>query len=197
MPDCIHATLSRIIKLLRANLLLVAVILCSLVLITYLYMGGFKEQIPTITMSSLTAIFSCLAFRYSQEKFRLDLLERRFEIYKEILKYCGIVSQLGGLKATEDKKQIIAEAYKAAESSFMGFGLHSTKALYGPEVTDFVNQLFKCHAWLISYPDAPGNDLEKWANEYIDKVDFIYRASNQLPEIFKPYIYFGDYKKNF
>lgn len=153
---------------------------------------GKPEQIPTTLLSSVAVAFSYYAYRFSKEKFRLDLLDRRWEIYEQVLKFCSVVVTHGGLPKHGDDDSInksVVSGLEAAHESFRGIGLHKTKSLFGPEVHEKFDQLNKMYAWFVAQPRNEG-----WVETEYQHLGDILKTIEELPTIFKPYVYFGDYK---
>lgn len=98
------------------------------------------EVLPITILGFMATVFSFLTYRYAKEKFRLDLLDRRFEIYEKTLEFCSLA--LGG-GFSDDKKLIIA-----AESSFRGIGWHKSCALFGEDISDLFKKLNRSFAYL-------------------------------------------------
>lgn len=143
-------------------------------------------------LSSVAVAFSYYAYRFSKERFRLDLLDRRWEIYQQVLKFCSVVATHGGLpKRSEDasiNKSVIS-GLEAAHESFRGIGFHKTKSLFGPEIHQKFEELNKMYAWFVARPRPDG-----WVDTEYQHLGEVLKTIEELPTIFKPYVYFGDYK---
>lgn len=162
-----------------------------LAILILVYISKF-EQIPTTLLSSIAVAFSAYAYKFSKEKFRLDLLDRRWEIYEQVLKFCSVAVTHGGLpKRSEDESinQSVISGLEAAHESFRGIGIHKTKSLFGPEVHEKFEQLNKMYAWFVTRPRT-----EDWVEREHQYLGDILKIIEELPVIFRPYIYFGDYK---
>lgn len=175
------------------NRLPVALILIfNLLAIFFLLCEDRSDQIPTTLLSSVAVAFSYYAYRFSKEKFRLDLLDRRWEIYEQVLKFCSVVVTHGGLPKHGENESInksVVSGLEAAHESFRGIGLHKTKSLFGPEVHEKFEQLNRMYAWFVARPRTEG-----WVETEHQHLNDILKTIEDLPTIFKPYIYFGDYK---
>ncbi len=156
------------------------------------------EAIPTTGFSGTTALFAYYAFRFSEDRFRLDLLDRRWTIYENILEFCSRVIQQGPLRLDEASREQTLRTIKAAEQSFRGTGWHKSNALFGPDVIVKLEELNKSFSWLSVRYQAPEGvtERQKWETEWINHIEFVLATANALPDIFKPYVYFGDYRKN-
>ena len=151
------------------------------------------DLLPTIALGIVTSTLSYAAYRFSREKLRLDLFDKRWEIYQQTLEYCSTVTQQGTLKARNDNEENIKKAILAAHSSFRGIGFHKTRALFGSEIHELFEKLNKSYSWLIAYSDRP-SDMEDWPKLHSEHVMFAWQTIQSLPEVFRPYMYFGDIK---
>lgn len=182
----------KIIKDIEKWPLALSIILGIAIMAVVLLRESNPEQIPAVLLSSVALGFSYYAYRFSKERFRLDLLARRWEIYEQVLKFCSVVITHGGLpKHSEDEStnRSVVSALEAAHESFRGIGLHKAKSLYGPEVHEKFEQLNQMYAWFIASPRT--EDWVKTEQQYL--LDIL-KIIEDLPILFKPYIYFGDYK---
>ena len=151
----------------------------------------------TFIFGGITACFAYLAYCFSWQRFRLDLLDKRWEVYENILMFCSCVLAYGGLPKDvehdtgEDvrKTENIRKALSSASESFRGPGLHKAKSLFGEDVYDTLDKLSAAFAWFVSDPTSAG-----WEERKHEQLRILQDLSNRLPEIFKPYIYFGDYR---
>jgi len=155
------------------------------------------DLLPATFFSAITALFSYWAYKFSKEKFRLDLFDKRWEVYENTLEFCSRVTQQGTLRMRKDNQEEILAALKAAENSFRGTGWHKTRALFGEEIHTLFEQLNESYAWLSAYSERPSNSKEsdEWPQKMYDNSMFIWNTVQRLPDVFKPYIYFGDYKR--
>lgn len=159
----------------------------------FLYVVDELGSIPTFVLAAIALFFSYLAYQFSKERFRLELLEKRWEIYEEILKYSSTVMRHAGLpkhSKNEPRNDEIIKALLSAEKSFRGLGLHKSKALFGSEVIETFEKLNKAYSYFVAQPK--GNDWIEREDNYLRET---WELIEHLPDIFKPYIYFGDYKK--
>ncbi len=156
-----------------------------------------SELIPGFCVSVIALGLTYWACIYSKEKFRLDLLDKRFEIYTKTLEFCSRVAAGGTLQVRLNNQKNIERAIKAAHESFRGIGYHKTRALFGNEIWDLFDKLNDSYAALIAYGDGSSNDEEgqKFAKLTSDALLDIISISNDLPNHFKSYVYFGNYKK--
>ncbi len=168
------------------------------VLLTILFLAcGYPQGAAISVFGAVTSIFSFFAFRAAQEKFRLDLFEKRWEVYENILEFCSIVTRHGG--APKDEKEI-EKMIEATNESFNGIGWHRVRLLFGEDIQNACNELRESFAWLITIGKVPledrrGNsEYANWGKERMDHVMRVYNRANGLPSLFSPYLYFGDYK---
>lgn len=169
-----------------------------LALFTLLAVVDKLELLPPTFFSVITAVFSYQAYLYSKEKFRLDLFEKRWEIYEHVLEFCSRVTQQGTLRMREDNQAEIIAALNAAGNSFRGTGWHKTRALFGEEIHQLFERLNSSYAWMSAFSERPSDPQQShdWPQNMYDHSMFIWNTVGQLPDLFKPYIYFGDYKKD-
>lgn len=182
----------------RTPIVPVGLALLGVIVVLIMIFQSKWEAIPTTVFSTLTAVFSFWAYEFSKERFRLDLFEKRWPIYEAILKFCSHVIQQGRLKLDANSQEGTLAAIQAAEESFRGIGWHKSKALFGRDVIQLLEKLNKSYAYLSSFHSAPEDPSErtKWADESNRQLLFIWETVNELPEKFRPYVYFGDYRSN-
>lgn len=158
-------------------------------------LNGKYEPLPTLVFSGVTAYFSFWAYRFSHEKFRLDLFEKRWAIYEQTLEFCSYVNRHGSLVPNDQNREELANALKAAQNSFRGIGLHKARALFGNDVNDELNKLNAHYSWLLSFPNPiSDSDQSQLVQEKWERLINIGETANELPIIFQKYIYFGDFK---
>lgn len=159
-----------------------------------LFYNEKPELIPQLWVSIVVAILSYWASTFTAEKLRLDLFDRRFEIYSKTLTYCSAVLAYASLERREENKAQIDAAVSAAHDSFRGIGYHKTRALFGADIADLFKQLNDSYAYIVAYggerPGGNGYDAQK----YFEHVNRTVEISAKLPDYFKPYVYFGDHK---
>jgi len=160
---------------------------------TILWREDDLQNFPTLIISCLALGFSFHAYKFSKEKFRLDLLDRRWEIYLEVLKFCSGVMTHGGLprhdKNDEERNESVVNALKAANASFRGMGYHKARSLFGPEIHEEFEKLNEAYAWLVSQPKGEG-----WSEKEDAHLLYVCTIIEKLPDLFRPYVYFGEYK---
>jgi len=175
------------------------------IFMTLCIMGSFlllyylnKLEIFPATLFSVVAIgFSYHAYRFSKEKFRLDLFEKRFEIYEKTLEFCSTVAKYSTIpRLNDNNREEVIQTLQAAHSSFRGIGWHKTRALFGGEIHEVFQKLNKSYIFFIVFSDSSNiEDYQKWADDMHQHLTFICDIADKLPDLFSPYIYFGDYKK--
>ncbi len=178
----------------------VPVIVCIFVVSFVILIGTSKlELLPSVILGCITAIFAFCAYKYTKEKFRLELFEKRWEVCQHINVFCSIVIKYGDLpklgkpedKDYEERKQDIIEYQNAAAKSFKGEGYHLRSLLFSKDTEDTFKKLNEAYGFL-SNPYLHSNDPYT-AEDHILKLSRIYE---DLPELFKPYLYFGDYRND-
>src|SRR5262249_38609200 len=112
-----------------------------LVIYTVIYFKGSVDNLPTTIFSTGTLVFAYFAYRFSREKFRLDLFEKRFAVYEATLAFCSRAMQ-GPLRAVRpDQRIAVQEALKSAEASFRGIGYHKARALFGKDIQNLLDRI--------------------------------------------------------
>ena len=184
----------------------VAFHICLLILITcsmaYLIYVDKTENIPSVFFSGLAAFFAFHAYLFTKEKFRLDLLEKRWAVYEQTLKFCSTVMTYGGLPAysekpdNESRNKAVVEAMVAAHDSFRGIGYHKARSMFGPDIQDHFSKLNESYSWIVSHQNISASKAAEVAEEDTKHIQFIWETVNSLPDLFKPYVYFGNYRND-
>lgn len=179
--------------------------LCLLLLIAasmiFLIFSNKTENIPSVFFSGLAAFFAFHAYLFTKEKFRLDLLEKRWSVYEDTLKFCSTVMTYGGLPSYKDssdkegQNQAIIAAIVSANESFRGIGYHKTRSMFGQDIHDLFSKLNESYSWIISHQNVFPKNVEQ-INKESTHIKFIWETINALPDLFKPYVYFGDYRSD-
>ncbi|MEO9167422.1 MAG: hypothetical protein ABI230_03375 [Aestuariivirga sp.] len=179
----------------RTSFILFAVLLFLVAII--LFCSSSLDKFPTYAGAFTTAIFAFLAYRFAKEKFRLELFEKRWSVYEKVLEFCSRVVQVGGIRNTPNESEAFRATLAAAEGSFKSIGFHKTKALFGDDIHQLFEKLNQSYSWLASFSERPSDPeaSASWPQQMHDHTMFIWNTVNELPEKFKPYIYFGDYRR--
>ncbi|MCB9989224.1 MAG: hypothetical protein H6868_10440 [Rhodospirillales bacterium] len=146
-----------------------------------------------LVLGIVAVVFSFLAYMHARERFRLDLLEKRWQVYEKVLEFCSRVTEYGGLPKhgdDGDRNQAIINALIAANESFRGIGYHKARSLFGPEIHRKFDELSKAYAFFVTYSDISHDKID----EKHKKLMFVWETIKELPDLFKPYVYFGDFK---
>ncbi len=150
----------------------IAVIVVLWVVFSICYPG----QIPTFTFTAITAGFAYQAYKYTKEKFRLELYEKRMVLYE----------------ALHEELETISTGSKEYPKSTGSVNRNKFSFLFGKEIDEFIG---KVDFTLIeqNYTDISCEDTHKrvMLNQFDQTVHFM-----QLKDKFSPYLYFGDYKSN-
>lgn len=167
----------------------------------FLYLIDELAAIPTFSIACVAVVFSYLAYKYTKEKFRLDLMEKRWEIYLNVTKFCSSVTSNGVLHIKEGESSSTIKSkingIKAAEESFRGLGWHKYKMLFGDDIDKVMNDLNSCFAQLTTKGfDPDQEEYKEWKKADFEKGNLASNILGRLPELFKPYLYFGDYKNS-
>ncbi len=168
---------------------IVAAVIAALSIIAALalFKGDHSESIPVAIVGLTTAGLGFLAYDFSKAKFRLDLFEKRWLIYEELVQFLSLQQQTGSHTN---------EALAAAQGCFRGKGYHKSKALFGDDIIALFERLNSTYSWLAAYQNGKGGlSQEEWARLHYEHSNFLDETVRRLPEYFKGYIYFGDYKR--
>jgi len=152
--------------------------------------------VVTIVISILTLFISWLVYQHSRNTFSLQLLESRYKVYKEILNFCSNFS-----KYLEFNKENYEAIRSAAIKSFKGEGYYFTASLFGEDIQSTLEKLNEIYTFFhtdMEIQTFGENNSFKQENilKWHEYTRFIVNLYENLPEIFKPYIYFGDYRIN-
>jgi hypothetical protein len=177
------------------NFFYIVTTLCIALSFYFINKSTKYEYVPATIFAGFTAFFSYFTYRFSKEKFRLDLFERRFEIYEKILEFCSIIATYGNAPIGEHNKEEIIRFRKAADASFRSIGFHKTRALFGKDIYDLCQKLNQSYAFFLTFSDSSFLGPQAYANEWLKNMTFITNTIDNLPLIFEAYISFGDYKK--
>lgn len=168
--------------------------------IFFLYKQDELASIPTFTVAFIALIFSYFAYEFTRDKFRLELFDKRYGIYINILKFCSAVSTYGDLlkngSETNGETQEKIDALIAPNDSFRGIGWHTSQMLFGPEIKVLMNEINKSYSMMVIKGYSTGHDeYAAWQKEKHAELVKLVKLVDELPKHFQAYLYFGDYKK--
>jgi len=148
------------------------------------FLVGKADILPTffVSLISLSVVYGTA--QDSKNKLRLELFEKRYEIYEDLIKFASNALMYGNINE---------DAEKAAHESFRGLKYHKSQFLFGDDIKDYFYELNKSYSHLVSHKtinNKSEQQIEKWY-EHLEKVQDIVKNA---PELFKPYLYFGDIK---
>ncbi len=148
---------------------------------------GKEEILPTFFVSLVSLMVVYGSSQDSKNKLRLELFEKRYEIYEELIKFSSHTLQEG---------EIGVEAANAAYQSFRGLKYHKSKFLFGDDVNNYFNEINGCFATMSAargiIPSAPG--FQEWTDKKFESLKKIMQITDVCPTLFAPYLYFGDIK---
>ena len=148
---------------------------------------GKPEQLPAALLSLLAVALSLLAYHFTRAKFRLDLFEKRWAVYDQLVQFLSLMQQ------SEPGSK---ETLEAAQGCIRGKGYHKSKALFGEEVGELFDRLNAAYSWLVTYHKSNGSlTHDEWARLYGDHQGLMDETVRKLPEYFRDYLYFGDFKR--
>jgi hypothetical protein len=170
-----------------------------------LYKLDELRAFPTFSIACAALFFSYLAYKYTKEKFRFDLMDKRLEIYENVVKFCSSIQVNGVLYTKDGEDETISkskiEGLKSAHNSFRGLGYHKYKMLFGPDIDEVMDNLNSCFAQLTTEGYAREDrrefpeEYKEWNREKFKKMRMANKTLSELPDYFKPYLYFGDYRR--
>lgn len=164
-------------------------VLVVLIVLTLASLRGVKlEAVSQMWLTGFALILSYWAITFARDKLRLDLFQRRFEIYLNTLKYCNHIRRYARHWREQSKEAEDLAALQAAYDSFRGIGRHETIALFGEDIKNVFDRLNENFVFI----EAHQNDESRSSKEYWGHVVEVVELSEKLPDLFKPYIYFGD-----
>lgn len=163
---------------------------------------GGSTGLASVLFTGMAACFSYEGYRYNKEKFRLELFEKRWEVYESTIKFHEFVIKNRGLVTNlkESDNEEMRQAEKLAHECFFGIGGHRSKFLFGNDVRGNFNELenfFRDKAFEPSYgPYATDSYFgsEEGMTKLVSHQKFIEENLEKLFTLFSPYLYFGDYK---
>lgn len=163
------------------------------------FSGDYLTAVLTIVFGSITVFFSCGAYKHTKEKFRLELFEKRWISYEATLEFFNIlVSKDGAPDPNSSDFQEHKEAWRKACYSFRGKGLLKSKALFGKDVEVFLNKLNdaynKAEGLVIRHLSSRDPQYGAYHQELNSVIDDVKKLREEFFEVFRPYIYFGNYK---
>jgi len=78
------------------------------------------------------------------------------------------------------------------------FGYHRTRALFGKDIWDLFEKLSSSYSFLIAFGGVSVRDNPQYENlpdKMEEHLTFVIDTCTNLPDHFKPYVYFGDYSR--
>lgn len=165
------------------------VLVCLLLIgIVVFVLIGKTENIPSFISGIGTLAVAAWGLYYTREKVRLDLFEKRWEIYENTVKFCSHVQTHAAIRQeTKMSPEEAKEFREILQGSFRGLGYHKYRHLFGKDVSSIMDSLNDCYSILVAYRNK-GYVTE----EEDEAVRTVYRIAEKLPDLFAPYLYFGD-----
>ncbi len=171
------------------NRLLTGSVAFSIVSSVLLYYIDKWELIPQLWVSVAVAMLTYWACYSTSEKLRLDLFDKRFEVYSKTLEYCGVVLRHASLNPNQNNHDEIEKAQAPAHESFRGIGYHKARALFGPDIQELFSKLNDSYAYISAFAHKKDETYHKHLTQTME-------IARKLPDHFKPYMYFGDIKQS-
>jgi len=190
LSELINRALENVIKICGVSILVGFI---------FLWFIAKLENFPTFCVSVVALGFSYLAYYNSREKFRLDLFEKRYESYRNCMKFCSYLIQFGGLPDYEKDSDARKDVELIAAQSFRGEGYHLATFLFGKDVAELYGELNKIYAFFSAHPDyvirqTPDNGRVKEIMDMkFEHIRYMNDILNRMPEIFSKYMNFSRY----
>lgn len=159
--------------------------------------------LAALVFGGMTATFAFLAYRYTREKFRLDLFDRRWEYFIELWEASQIALTIPPIPRLYGSRSVAAlvdrapadgsdesaewrELYRRVRKCVSREGRLRAKALFGHEV---LKHLDAAAAVL-----ADAERLTEADDEVVRRREFI-EMTGKMFAAFEPYLYFGDHRR--
>lgn len=151
----------------------------------------------TLFFSACALGVSILAYRHSKNRMRLELFDKRWEIYEPVWIFGSRVMRHGSLTINDNNEEDVRLALDAAVNSFRGIGWHKTRMLFGKDIHELFESVNNKYAYLVAFNEAPSDPTrrEEWVEKRFNALNDISELMVKLPEHFNKYMYFGDCKK--
>jgi hypothetical protein len=150
-----------------------------------------SEMVPATLFTGLAALFSYQALSYSREKFRLELFEKRLEFYTSMVNLCSMVTQ-GYVEHEDDRRE---EVETARYECIRGHGSHKAHLLFGDDIVQKVKELDQAFTTLSMAHTARRSAAHFDPQEEARAFTLFQETVSNLPVLFRPYIYFGEYQQ--
>ena len=145
----------------------------------------YLSALGTIAIGAVVAYIAWRQYRTSHDRFRLDLFEKRYDVYRALMKF------LRGLAPDTSKTGEQIMAFRA--------DTNDARFLFGPEVVDFLSEIYS-KSWqyrrtIHRLSDRNPTDHEKykqWANDEAELLRWFDDQMKRVNEVFAPYLSFKD-----
>ena len=172
-----------------------SVLLIMFVLSTALMIGVAKyDLLPQLWVSLVVAFLAYWAAYFTSERLRLDLFDKRFEIYEKAIEFSSVVMKHGSLRSTAASSDDVGRAIREAYESFRGIGYHKARALFGVDIADLFKEINDSFTYVIAFQDAAVSEVSYAPDRYHERVLNIVSIAERLPDDLRPCLYFGDYR---
>ncbi|VGO20979.1 hypothetical protein [Pontiella sulfatireligans] len=123
--------------------------------------------------------------KLAKEKFKLDLFEKRFSVYKGVQEFLIIILQEGAFEF----KQLATFNAKTQDGTF----------LFGSDIPDYINRIYKDALRMrtvnVRLEHLPvGDERNLLCEEESQLLEELAERLSSLPEIFAPYLRFEKWK---
>lgn len=170
---------------------------------------------PIIFFGFITAMFAFQSYKFTNEKFRLDLMQRREASFVAMKTFLKAFKGIGFLPLPEENlnpmdehyyrvntinlrrvSKVVACLYKQKNKKCGGPIIEDIHTLYGEDVRNIFREARS--ALFILENNWPKSPTAYVTQEYIRKninpnLNALNNCQNELPKILKKYMYFGEY----
>ena len=157
--------------------------------------GGTSTLVSSVSLPLITAIFAFLAYKYNKEKFRLELFDKRWEVYENISILCLTIQKYKRIRpmhgSTKTTYNDLRKAYDSIKKLSNEEGYHLRSLLFSNDIEDAFTKIDMAYKFLWNHYENNTDEGGEW-DHYKNIVDI----EKNLPELFKPYLYFGDYRND-
>jgi hypothetical protein len=182
-------TLSWVEYLFAKYYFLVLCVLFTFVAVVSAYNKYFTHAMSVSIPFAATSMFALFAYKYTKEKLRLDLFDRRFEALRAIHEFISLALEISVPKEPSDFVKLAEKAAQACR----GINLHKLYLLFGSDMKYIFDDLNAAYSCLASFPkeNVGSKRWDKWASH----MDNLEQINKNLYVDFSAYVDFGEYKK--
>lgn len=153
--------------------------------------------LATVAFGLATTALALLALKYTREKARLDLYEKRLAFYNRLWKGLSLATTANhpGPDSPQDDLVRYRKNSGKIQDALSHFSYHESRALFGPDVWSFMDEMRAAELSLrLMQSTRPPNtkaDDELFKKQYLDASNTLFEGVNRMPDVFAPYLDFG------